>query len=108
MSAIESGIKIMIPSIPISHKYQNYINLTSNTVFWKSLEKVSFYIASEASYVYILSGQQLIENAKNGQFGEFLKNWSLRSNSVTRQVSFNRTIIGGKCQNSKIQMRHLE
>ena len=33
-------------------------------------------------------------------FGEFLKNWSLRSNSVTRQVSFNKTKIGGKCQNS--------
>ena len=34
-------------------------------------------------------------------FGEFLKTWSLRSNSVTRQVSFNRTKIGGKCQNAK-------
>ena len=33
-------------------------------------------------------------------FGEFLKIWSLRSNSVTRQVSFNRTKIGGKYQNS--------
>ena len=32
-------------------------------------------------------------------FGEFLKIWSLRSNSVTRQISFNRTKIGGKCQN---------
>ena len=32
--------------------------------------------------------------------GEFLKTWSWRSNSVTRQVSFNRTKIGGKCQNS--------
>ena len=34
-------------------------------------------------------------------FGEFLKKWSLRSNSVTRQVSFNRTKIGEKCQKSK-------
>ena len=33
-------------------------------------------------------------------FGEFLKIWSLRSNSVTRQVSFDKTKIGGKCQNS--------
>mgnify|MGYP006903851619 CR=1 FL=1 len=32
-------------------------------------------------------------------FGEFLKTWSLWSNSVTRHVSFNRTKIGGKCQN---------
>ena len=28
---------------------------------------------------------------------EFLSTWSLRSNSVTRQVSFHRTKIGGKC-----------
>ena len=33
--------------------------------------------------------------------GEFLKTWSMRSNSVTRQVSFLWTKIGGKCQNSK-------
>ena len=31
--------------------------------------------------------------AKNYQFGEFLKTWSLRSNSVTRQITFNRTKI---------------
>ena len=43
---------------------------------------------------------------KKVHFGEFLKAWSLRSNSVTRQVTFNRTKIGGKCQNSIIQMRH--
>ena len=35
-------------------------------------------------------------------FGELLKTWSLRSNSVTRQVNLNRTKIGGKC---RIQMR---
>ena len=39
-------------------------------------------------------------------FGEFLKTWSLRSNSATRQVSFDRSKIGGKCQNWKFQMRH--
>ena len=33
-------------------------------------------------------------------FGEFLKTWSLRSNSVTRQVTFKKTKIGGNCQNS--------
>ena len=56
--------------------------------------KVSFNIASKASYVFILSGH-------------FIKN-GLRSNSVTRQVNINRTKIGGKCQNSKIEMRHFE
>ena len=34
----------------------------------KITEKVSFNIASEASYVYILIGQKLIKNAKNGPF----------------------------------------
>ena len=43
----------------------------------KITEKVSFKIASEASYVYIFSGQKFIKNAKIGQFGEFLKNLKL-------------------------------
>ena len=38
-------------------------------------EKVAFIIASEASYVYILNGQKFIKNAKNSQFGDFLKTW---------------------------------
>ena len=48
-------------------------------------QKVTFNIASEASYVYILRGQKFIKNA---HFEEFLKTWSLLSNSVTRQVNF--------------------
>ena len=40
----------------------------------KITEKVAFNIASEASYVYILSGQKFIKNAKNGLNIEFLKN----------------------------------
>ena len=39
----------------------------------KMTEKVSFSIASEASYVNILSGQKFIKIAKNALFGEFLK-----------------------------------
>ena len=45
----------------------------SSTLWKKITEKVSFNIASEASYVYILSGQKFIKNAKNGQFDEFWK-----------------------------------
>ena len=41
-------------------------------------------------------------------FGEFLRTCSLRSNSVTRQVNFNRTKIDGNSQNWTIQMRHFE
>ena len=39
--------------------------------------KNTFNIASEASYVYIWSGQKLIKNAKNGQFGEFFEKLKL-------------------------------
>ena len=40
----------------------------------KITEKVSFNIASKASYVYILSGQKLIKNAKNGPFKRVFEN----------------------------------
>ena len=43
----------------------------------KISEKVSFNIASEASYVYILSGQTLIKNAKNGPFWRVFENLKL-------------------------------
>ena len=39
----------------------------------KITEKVSFNTASEASYVYILSGQKLIKMPRMVHFGEFLK-----------------------------------
>ena len=56
----------------------------------KIIEKVSFNIASEEIYVYILSGQMFIlKMPKIVHFGELLKTWSWRPNSVTRQVSFN-------------------
>ena len=43
----------------------------------KITEKVSFNIASEASYVYILSGQKLIKNAKIGPFWRVFENMKL-------------------------------
>ena len=64
----------------------------------KSTGKVTFNIASEASYLYILSGQKFTKNAKNCQIGDFLK--SLRTNSVTRQV----ILFGQKMmENAKIE-----
>ena len=51
---------------------KQYILQTSRCL--KIKEKVSFNIASEASYVYILSGQKLIKNAKNGQFWRVSEN----------------------------------
>ena len=44
---------------------------------WKSQKKVSFNIASEASYVYISSEQKLIKNAKNGPFWRVFENLKL-------------------------------
>ena len=63
----------------------------------KITKKVAFNIASEASCVYIMNGQKLIENAKMDNFGDFLKTGGLRSNSVAGQVSKNSpklTILG--------------
>ena len=79
-----------------SSKYIQYM-------VFENQRKVSFYdIASE----YILTEQKFIKKAKNGQFGDFLKDWSLWTNSVTRLVNFRRTKIDVKCQSSKIKMRH--
>ena len=47
------------------------------TRYLKITEKVSFEIASEASYVYILSGQKLIQNTKNGPFWLVFENLKL-------------------------------
>ena len=46
------------------------------TVF-DNTEIVSINIASEASYAYILSGQKLIKNAKNGPFWRVFENLKL-------------------------------
>ena len=43
----------------------------------KIAQKVAFNIASEASYVYILSGQKFIKNAKNGRFCRIFENLKL-------------------------------
>mgnify|MGYP006975840194 CR=1 FL=1 len=40
-------------------------------------EKISINIVSEASYVYILSGQKLIKNVKDDQFWQVFENLKL-------------------------------
>ena len=88
----------------IWHKLiHNWRTITSCSRCLKITEKVSFNIASEASYFYILSGQKLVKNAKNGQIWRVLENLELavkQSYQTARQVSFNRTKIGGKSQKS--------
>ena len=67
---------------------QKWIIWFSSKILWKKrllyttrclkiTEKVSFNIASEASYVYILSGQKLIKNVKNGPFWRVFENLKL-------------------------------
>ena len=43
------------------------------TAFENHRKSLIWNIASEARYVYIMSGQKFIKNAKNSQFGDILK-----------------------------------
>ena len=75
------------------HKAVEFCKVILNSIQAQCLkisEKVAFNIASEASYVYILSGQKLIKNAKNGPFGEFLKNLKLAVKQCYQKVNFKR------------------
>ena len=75
---------------------------------WKSQKKShSTLRAKRATFTFWLD-KSWLKMPKMVQFGEFLKTYSLRSNSATRQVTFNMTKSGGKYLNSKIQMRHFE
>ena len=64
-----------------------------HTAQWlKITEKVSFKIASEASYAYILCGQKLIKNAKNGQFWQAFENLQLAVKQYYQTCHFWRKI----------------
>ena len=52
-------------------------NFKRNAQCLKITEKVSFNIASEASYFYVLNGQKLTKNAKNGPFWRVFDNLKL-------------------------------
>ena len=54
-----------------------YEQKRQNSRFLKITEKVAFNIASEASYVYILSGQKFIKNAKNDPIWRVFENLKL-------------------------------
>ena len=82
----------------LSYHPKSFLVLFKHSQCLKIIEKVSCNMASEASYVYILSGQKFIKNAKSSQFGDFLKTLSLRSNSVTRHVTL---VENAKIQKSK-------
>ena len=54
----------------------------------KITEKVSFNIACEASYIYILSGQKLIKNVKNCPFLRVFENLKLAVNQCYHTGQF--------------------
>ena len=68
----------------MTNEWRNTVRVRCHSQCLKVTEKVSFNIASEASFVFI--------SLKMGNFGDFLKN------SVTRHVTFDWTTIDGKCQ----------
>ena len=84
----------------------NKILLKLSSQCLKITDKVSFNIASGASYVYILSGQKLIKNAKNVPFWRVFENLKLAGQLVLPDRS---VLIGQKLvENAKIEMRHFE
>ena len=91
--------------------FQSYFvlsqRLTVNGVLKSQKKSRSTLRAKRATLTFWVDKSSL-KMPKMVNLGDLLKTWSLRSNSVTRQVKFNRTKIGEKCQNSKIQMRHFE
>ena len=54
-----------------------YLKHHISTQCFKIAKKVAFNIVSEARYVFILSGQKLIKNAKNGRFWRVFENLKL-------------------------------
>ena len=70
--------------IAISHPFYY---LTARCL--KITERVSFYIASEASYVYIhIRGKKLIKNAKSGPFWRVFENLKLAAKQCYQTGQF--------------------
>ena len=74
------------------------------TVFENKRKKVSFNIASEASYVYILSGQKFIQKCQ--KYSILASFW--KPEACGQTVLPDRSVLIGQklVQNAKIQMRH--
>ena len=89
-------LHLLVFYVPI-HKRERLHNV------WKSQKKShSTWRAKRATFAF-LAYKSSLKMPKIVNFDEFLKSWSLRSNSVTRQVNFNWTKIGRKCQIQKLK-----
>ena len=70
----------------------------------KITEKVSFNITSEASYVYVLRGQKLIKNAKNGPI--LVSFW--KPEACGQTVLPDRSVLMGQKLVENAKLRHFE
>ena len=77
-------------------------------MMFQNHRKVSFWIASEASYFYSLSGRKFIENAKPANLTNIWKPEACSQTVLPDRLILNRTNIGVICQNWKLQMQHFE
>ena len=71
--------------------------------------RIQHCIASEASYVYILSGQKFTKNAKNGQVWRVFENLKTCGQTVLpdRSLLMVQKLLENT-NNTKMQMRHFE
>ena len=86
--------------------FRFFVICWSNFTLFNQSSKIaiSWCLKRKLRFSAIKIDTQCLKITEKVSFDEFLK--SLASNSVTRQVSFNWPKVGGKCQISKIQMRH--
>ena len=72
---------------------------------WKSQKKYHSTLQAKRTTFTFWVDKNKLKMPKMVHFGEFLKTWSLRSNSVTRQVTFKRTKNWWKIpkENTKIE-----
>ena len=77
-----------MPKKPKEKQFQKTKNIIITPWCLKITEKVSFNIASEASYIYILSGQKLIKKAKNGPFWRVFENLKLAAKQCYQTGKF--------------------
>ena len=102
---------INLAAVSWGNPKEEYQNALSMLILYlarclKITEKVSFNIASEASYIYILTGQKLIKNAKKRPI--LASFWKPKAYSQT-VLPDSSVLLGQKLvENAKIQMRHFE
>jgi len=71
------GVLNRLSPPPFFSHDERYVGVTMLAQCLKITAKVSFNIASGESYGYILSGQKLIKNSKNGPFCRVFENLKL-------------------------------